>query len=455
MKATLQIFAAFVALSILVGCTSVAVDSHNLEPILPESEATEVSEITLSEADEVREVQWISLTFESPDNTYCIAREVIREHLEIDDTVAGWIVPTSIAIEFYDLNGDGYDEIIALITGAGWVGSRNTGPLYVFRYRDESIIGSRNIGGTMLMIDYLGDPSLQQIGIIRNENGWDYIYQNGRIRQTYPFRSAGTAFVMPQQAPHWPNNITYDTPPTVENFPPIQRPSLPEPAPRAAGTAFVMPQQAEGELAEKMLDFVHTFSHTGFVFPEFASVTQMDFENPSVSSNLLGATRRDIVTIYDMTLEGRKFFGDEFEFPRGVETWDMFGEYVDGIYSYSFWGRGGLDPWRYLILDYVVDGDSIVAIFFPFNPSADWYDGAIDHVVFLYQYDMSNVATSRAFFDVKEGIVYLKERVLPGFDGHILDYVLLHVPQEELGTITVTFRGVADGSLIAVSSRHN
>ena len=127
--------------------------------------------------------QWVSLNFESPDYSFCIAREAIRAYL------ADWnpAEHSAIAIGFYDLNHDGIDEIIAVISGDGWGGSRNTGCLLVFRYDGESIMGSRHLGSTMLHLQYLDDPASQQIGIIRSETGWDYIYQNGWLRETTPY----------------------------------------------------------------------------------------------------------------------------------------------------------------------------------------------------------------------------------------------------------------------------
>ena len=250
-------------------------------------------------------------------------------------------------------------------------------------------------------------------------------------------------------------HIEEPTDDTAPSFP--QTEAAPEFAPRTDGVPFVMPQQPQTETADELLEFVHGFSRS-FIFPEFADVSQMDFEDASVSSNLLHATTlwlgklSGIASLDDMNLVGRGFFGDEFEFPRGIETWDVFGEYVDGIYRYGFQGRGGICPWRYLLLDYSTGGENIVATFLPFQASADWSDGAIDHVMFLYPYDFEGAATARRFFDIVEDVAYLEERVLPGYDGHILEHVFLVIPQEELGTITVTFRREEGGNLVAIRS---
>ncbi|MCL2580427.1 MAG: hypothetical protein FWE32_10435 [Oscillospiraceae bacterium] len=132
------------------------------------------------------EIQWISFDYDSPDDRYSVAREAIREFLELDydEQIAGWVVPASIAIGFYDLDHDGVDEIIAVITGAGFVGSRNTGTLYVFKTDGESIIAGRDVRGTMLALESINDPDSQQIGLVRNEAGWDYLYHNGWLAQT-------------------------------------------------------------------------------------------------------------------------------------------------------------------------------------------------------------------------------------------------------------------------------
>jgi hypothetical protein len=265
---------------------------------------------------------------------------------------------------------------------------------------------------------------------------------------------------LPEQVSN-PPSLYSESQSITEDHPASQNPTVLEPDPRPRGVPLVMPEPPEGELADELLGFVHRFSRE-FIFPQFAGVAQMDFEDASVSSNLLLATRIELgdqwassATIDDMNMIGRRFFGNDFVFPRGIETWDIASSETDEGYIYFPQARGGMTYWNYLLLDYDISGDRIIATFFPFNAFASWEDGAIEQVRFLYPYDMSNVTTSRESVDVMESVAYLEDRVLPGYDGHILNHVFLGVPQKELGTIIVTFLREESGNLIAMSSKYN
>jgi len=237
------------------------------------------------------------------------------------------------------------------------------------------------------------------------------------------------------------------------------------------GTPFVRPEPIDHPLAGELSAVVRGFSRE-FFFPEFEDVYNMPFTSPTLSGNLFvmvwfqryqqireesGLADEEAfweaskIHYTELAAAGRRFFGDDFNFPPGVEA---FGIVPEAEY-YVPMGRGGIPYVGYFLLD-VSEGEGYyTTTFLPFAPNYSWDDGAIVDVGFLNpnsdQY--ANRMLWRGSFqfpdeETRMGTVH-------GGDVDFWDYLYIHLPQEELGVITVTFQRAVDGRIIAVSSRYH
>ena len=158
---------------------------------------------------------------------------------------------------------------------------------------------------------------------------------------------------------------------------------------------------------------------------------------------------------------GRHFFGDDFVFPQGLVCIDIVPVALDSPF-YVGVGRGGMPTVGYFLLDVAELGDAYTATFLPYFPGPSWDDGAMDGVGFLNPNAAPNFhhtfwphlhsgGPARLEFPDEE------TRMGTVWDGDVdfWDYLYLIIPQEQLGTITVTFQRAADGRMIAVSSRYD
>jgi len=224
---------------------------------------------------------------------------------------------------------------------------------------------------------------------------------------------------------------------------------------------FVMPERVEHEHADAMLALLSDFS-VQVGFPEFSSVAEIDHASLSVSTNLFDLTPQAVVEWHtivrrdDMTEVGRRFFGEEFYFPKDIfapeiEPFDEQSEY------YVFpRGRGGWPPTDYLLLDVSEESENLEATFLPFRLNLSWDCSPEARAAGYICVRSVDIGVDGAFFRVWLEFPddFCEERDINTFYDY-LKFAQLPVPQDQLGTITVTFEILDDGSLIAVSSRYN
>ena len=251
-----------------------------------------------------------------------------------------------------------------------------------------------------------------------------------------------------EAAPNEPANRI----PTIEE----QIPSLERSVP------FVMPQ-ANCDLEDELLDFMHSWWRE-FLFPQFSDVSEMQLEsweswrfNFNESLALMVEWREYnglwVTSLENINAVGRSFFGSAFNFP--LTAWGPgYIQIEEECYLKSpLGGRGGIPTVRYLLVSSLAEGDAITATFLPYVPLFSWEDSTLLQVWFLYRH-IDPVSGIEVIWELSE-VSYLEVpegcEVLHGYEGNVLDYVRLRVPQETLGTLTVTFTR-EDGRLIAVSS---
>jgi len=266
-----------------------------------------------------------------------------------------------------------------------------------------------------------------------------------------------------------------------------------EPYELPPGTLFVRPEPVDHPLADELLALVSEFSGV-FLFPEFEDVQSIDFYSPEVSFNLndviflrnidllaadRGVPREELelseaellelsITRYDdMIAVGRQFFGDDFYFAKG-EVGRLIVPMSDDPSLYVSIAEWGAPPFtRYLLVDLTEYEEVVAATFLPHWPLISWIDQTITDVAFLNPNpvpDRHHTFWPQTFWphlgvigpailefpdeETRMGTVF-------GGDVDFWDYLYLLVPQEELGTITVTFQRADDGRMIAISSRYN
>ena len=127
--------------------------------------------------DDIPQIEWISLSYDGYDKEKEAIVEFLKEGFDVIKKVSGRTpVEVPIAVGCYDLNNDGVDEIIAFISDTMFHGAKSSGGLFVFKYDGKTITSMRSIAGFPLDTSTLDDPKSKQIGIIKNEGGWDYLY---------------------------------------------------------------------------------------------------------------------------------------------------------------------------------------------------------------------------------------------------------------------------------------
>ena len=251
----------------------------------------------------------------------------------------------------------------------------------------------------------------------------------------------------PAQPQPEPENPTADTIPTPEEQIPFLEYSIP----------FVMPQ-ANCDLEDELLDFMHSWWYE-YLFPQFSAVSELSLESPGAIWGLFYRTRQKYsyghhqpVPFEAINRVGHRFFGSDFSIPDVLTPTE-----IDGVQYHIYdGGRGGMPTIRYLLVSSLLDGDEIIATFLPYVPVFCWGDSTLSEVRFLYRH-IHPIVGREVIWAPREAI-YLEipesHEVLRDYEGSVLYYVRIRVPQETLGTITVTFTR-EDGRLIAVSSVHN
>jgi len=162
-----------------------------------------------------------------------------------------------------------------------------------------------------------------------------------------------------------------------------------------------------------------------------------------------------IVHRSNMTTIGRWFFGKDFYFPKDVITDETAPLDPGGEFYHVVRGRGGVwCVFRYLLLDVKDESRYIAASFLPHMVYFDWENPmeegtAITWINFLNPHGEAEYSID--FDNWLESPVYLTP--IQNFSDY-LENVGLPVPQDQLGTLTVTFQIQDDGRLIAVSSRY-
>ena len=239
---------------------------------------------------------------------------------------------------------------------------------------------------------------------------------------------------------------------------------------------FVIPE-IEHPYKDEMVQLLTEFGFM-LIFPEFKSIEELDWASAAVSGNLYQLTYHlnnelfsqgggiepeerealeevagaSIVRLEDMNTVGRRYFGEEFSFPKNLICETIAPFEADPQY-YALTSGAGLIPFKqYLLIDAQEELNHIIATFVPFaidNISSDNTINGIDFFNFTESSSMyrANIEKKIVYHPEVEPIYY--------FDPvRLLNYVYLPVPQDQLGTLTVTFQIQDDGRLIAVSSRY-
>ena len=113
------------------------------------------------------------------------------------------------------------------------------------------------------------------------------------------------------------------------------------------------------------------------------------------------------------------------------------------------------------VIDVTELEDRYTATFLPYLPVGSWNDGALDSVGFLNPNsvpDFQNTFWPHLHSGGPTRLEFPDEETRMGTatgDVDFWDYLYLIIPQEELGTITVTFQRADDGRMVATSSRYN
>ena len=226
---------------------------------------------------------------------------------------------------------------------------------------------------------------------------------------------------------------------------------------------FVMPDFSH-EYADEMLAVLQGFSHE-FIFPEFENLKKLDWVSRSVSSNLYQLTlflNNEFVSeggvgcLEDMNTVGRRYFGDDFSFPKNLVCEEIVP--VEANPNYYTWtiARGGMVPPNYLLTDVQEGSEYLVATFLPYTLHLSWdFESGVSDVYgilfFKPNYGSDNIHYWEYHAELMQPQIASDEKITSDY----LEYCLLPVPQEQLGTITVTFRRENDGRLIAASCRYN
>ena len=247
---------------------------------------------------------------------------------------------------------------------------------------------------------------------------------------------------------------------------------------------FILPK-IEHIYKGEMVQLINEFSVEA-LFPEFQIINHLDYSSRNVSTNIFwlaydcndelilqgkGISHEDLKAIEemvvakfpedqrypahrtvrrdDMTMIGREYFGEQFEFPVSLITPEI--THLDEeskYYIFSSWRFSGLPPINYILFDVIQKDNAIFATFLPFVIEIDPLDNMIYSIRFF------NFIESRYNYHILfEEHIEFQPEIEPSY---YLNYVRhLPVPQEQLGTITVTFRRENDGRLIATSSRYN
>ena len=261
-------------------------------------------------------------------------------------------------------------------------------------------------------------------------------------------------------------------------LPQIQSENSPEEKQQNPVNLFVVPE-IECDYADELLEVVQGFSRE-YSFPKFESLDELDFESRPVSSNLYdltvslndellalerGVTHKkreeimandssvySLVRLDDMNEVGRRYFGKEFSFPKGLVCEEI--APLDSDSEYYKWtnARGGMSFFYYLLTDVIQNNNEIIVTFLPYSPNINWHNGTIETISF-------NNPKDEMYYYVRYDLGYFKypsDEARENADVFsCLQYYYLTVPQEQLGTITVTFRRENDGRLIAASCRYN
>ena len=189
MRTIARIFAVAMAVSLLISCASAPV-----APELIDTEADDMGEDLLyvesvkeieeeSEADTPElAIHWLILSL-STEGRYGVARDAVREYfwwgLELIYEGPAWCPdtnPVPIAIAFYDLNGDGVDEIVAQVSNTFFGGARSYGGLFAFLYDESNIIHSTHLAQLPHSPERLSEEGAELLGIIHAEYEWPDIY---------------------------------------------------------------------------------------------------------------------------------------------------------------------------------------------------------------------------------------------------------------------------------------
>lgn len=248
---------------------------------------------------------------------------------------------------------------------------------------------------------------------------------------------------------------------------------------------FIIPE-TEHIHKDKMVQQLDEFS-VEVIFPEFQDIEHLDYSSSNVSTNIYqlaysrnkdlvlqggGISQDDLEIIEklvvsnfpenqrhsahrtarrdDMTMIGREYFGEQFEFPVSLIAPEITPlDKSSTYYIFSSLRAEGLPSINYVLLDATEENDMIVATFLPFIVRVNPPDNMVHDIEF---FNLTESIRNNYYADLETPIEFQLDVQA---SCYLNDVSCLPVPQEELGTITVTFRLEDTGNLIATSCKYN
>lgn len=230
---------------------------------------------------------------------------------------------------------------------------------------------------------------------------------------------------------------------------------------------FEVPIKVTHEYAEEMFNLVNDFS-SEFRFPQFDSIQNMDITSLEVATNLYIYTRQQIIDENDSTPQsyvikaeymentGKRFFGQDFEFPPGLKCSDIEPDPEDPL-SYNVNGRCGMGYLKYLLIDVEQTENLYTGTFILFKPIFRWNmaEEQEDNILFYYNGPNDKSESNQHLGTLIFPDEQTRENIISKDDLSYMEYCYLRIPQEQIGTIEVTFGHDQDGSLIVTSCKWN
>jgi hypothetical protein len=150
-----------------------------------------------------------------------------------------------------------------------------------------------------------------------------------------------------------------------------------------------------------------------------------------------------------MNVIGKYYFGEEFFFPLFLECEEIGPVDTSSVFYTFTIARGGLMSFEdYFITDIIERENTMTATFLTCSVLVNPDDATISDITFrCFKEDCFDCAhpLSKQIYPQGQAKEY----------PECYDYCYLSIPQEKLGTITVTFEETVDGRLVAAACHYN